>query len=234
MVTYVLCDDNKEYLSYLKDKLSTFIKAEDIIISYSSSCDLLNNISLYEHNTIFILDIVLDNDDGIQLANLINKAIPLAVIIYLSGYLNKVVDIFDTRYCYFIYKRELEQRLPSALHKALQALQTSKHNLLIDLTDKKVIKPLDSIHYMERIRRYTYIHCTNDDIFRVQTQLNTLKQELTPYFIQCHRSFLINLNHVVEYKRTEFILHDKSRIPISRSYSKDVHEAFQKFLTNTL
>ena len=233
MITYVLCDDNKEYLSYLQDKLKELIQDDDIVKTYSSQKDLLQDISLYENNSIFILDIVLEKEDGIELAKCINEAIPFAVIIYLSGYLNKVVDIFDTKHCYFIYKRELNQRLPIALKKALQALQNSMQNLLIELSDKKVLVPQDAIYYMERIRRYTYIH-TIDEVYRVQTPLHSLKQKLTPVFIPCHRSFLINLNHVIEYKRTEFILDNKINVPISRGYSKNVDTSFQKFLTNTL
>lgn len=233
MVTYVLCDDNKKYLPHLKEKLSSYIEEDDAIVSYRSQKELLEDISLYKQNTIFILDIVLKNEDGIELAKEINKTIPLAVIIYLSGYLNKVVDIFDTNLCYFIYKRELEQRLPAALQKARKALNSSRQVLLIELNDKKILKPLESIYYMERIRRYTYIHCSNE-IYRVQSQLQDLKGSLNKHFIQCHRSYLINLRHVVEYRRTEFILDDESIIPISRSYNKEVQSSFQNYLTYSL
>lgn len=233
MATFILCDDNKEYIIYLHKILKTYITEKDNIVSYTSEKDLMHDIHLYEYDSIFILDIVLEKQSGVELAKLINEKVPTAVIIYLSGYLDKVVDIFDTKHCYFIYKQELEQRLPTALQKAMHALQNNKQTLLIVLNDKKILKSVESIRYMERIRRYTFIHCT-DEIYRITTQLEELKKTLPHHFIQCHRSYFINLEHVNEYKRTEFILDDKTIIPISRSFSKQVQKSFQNFLTKAL
>ena len=49
-------------------------------------------------------------------------------------------------------------------------------------------------------------------------------------FIQVHKSFVINLNHIREIKETELVLYDADKvIAISRTFKKQVATAFINF-----
>lgn len=72
--------------------------------------------------TIFLMDIVLDHEDGIDSASSLLEKFHHAVVIFISAYLEKVTDIYETRHCYFIYKPELEIRIEKALNKAVSIL----------------------------------------------------------------------------------------------------------------
>ena len=45
-------------------------------------------------------------------------------------------------------------------------------------------------------------------------------------FVHCHRSYLVNLQHVSAITRTELIMDNGTQIPISRSSYKAVNQAF--------
>lgn len=45
-------------------------------------------------------------------------------------------------------------------------------------------------------------------------------------FVQCHRSYLVNLQHISAIARAEIILDDGTRLPVSRRAHKEVNEAF--------
>lgn len=60
--------------------------------------------------------------------------------------------------------------------------------------------------------------------------IETIAEHLPPYFIRCHRSYIININHI---KSTHLgdnmiCLKDNSRIPISRSYKGDVRQVVKE------
>lgn len=54
-------------------------------------------------------------------------------------------------------------------------------------------------------------------------------QEKSKEFITTHRSYAVNIEKVVRIGRTECVLSDSSVIPVSRSFYKEVNEAFIKY-----
>ncbi len=53
-------------------------------------------------------------------------------------------------------------------------------------------------------------------------------------FIQSHKSFLVNLNHVKEINKVDIILWNDDVIPLSRNYKKLFETAYTKLLYNIL
>ena len=53
--------------------------------------------------------------------------------------------------------------------------------------------------------------------------------EKQPAFIRCHRSYLVNMQHIAAIVKPELILDDKRRLPVSRSAEKRVNQAFIEF-----
>ena len=45
-------------------------------------------------------------------------------------------------------------------------------------------------------------------------------------FVQCHRSYLVNLRHISAIVRAEIVMDDGTRLPISRRMQKEVNQAF--------
>ena len=54
--------------------------------------------------------------------------------------------------------------------------------------------------------------------------LDTIAETLPPYFIRCHRSFIVNMNQIksMHFGENTIRLKDGSAVPISRSYKGDV------------
>ena len=44
-------------------------------------------------------------------------------------------------------------------------------------------------------------------------------------FLRCHKSYLVNMDHVKRMEKTSFIMADGRRIPIGRTYQKTCREA---------
>lgn len=122
----IICEDSSIQADYLKQEV---LKLELPNIScevYNTTMDLLENLSGMNAYSIFLLDIMMPEINGIELAKEINRVHPHACIIFVTAYLNTIGDAQDVNHCYFLLKKELKQRLPIALDKAINTIKNSK------------------------------------------------------------------------------------------------------------
>lgn len=101
--------------------------------------------------------------------------------------------------------------------------------LTVRITDRWVPIHFNQIIFMEAQNRKTYITSKSK---KGTHRLNLTELELIlpkSTFIRCHRSYIININHIKEIQpdsHSTFILImlDESRVPVSQSYSKKIRK----------
>ena len=227
----VIIDDMKQHI----DRILPFLNdlPHDAIKTYQSVSEFTKDRDTLSDYSIFILDICIDQDDGIELAKNILQLFPSSQIIFISSFLEKAIDVYEVEHCYFIYKPKLEAYLPDALNKASHKIEEAKQCLIIQLKDKvKVIRFADII-YIERNKRNTFIHTVSETI-RYAENLNLLDEQLPDYFIRCHNSFIFNIKFALEIKRTSVLLENRITIPVSRKYQLNVKAATHHYLMKEL
>ena len=230
MYQIVICEDDPKQNAYIKKS----IEQVDLPIPVNI-CSYMHTEEIDKADidktipTIFLMDIVLDKENGIEKAIQLHKQFLHSVVIFISAYLEKVTDIYEANHCYFIYKPELDLRLQKALMKAISILQSMQKAISIRSGSKQKIILTKNIVMIERVKRYSYIH-TDTEIIRVTEPFEELFSSLSNSFHQCHRSYIINFEHVKEMKRTDFFTDTGLLVPISRAYSKKIQQAFQTYL----
>lgn len=232
MYNVVILEDDPYQSNYLKNILSHY-RLDMTIQEYTNDESFFDHLSSFPDYSIFLMDIVLPHHDGIELAKKINETIKGSVIIFITGYIQKAADIYDANHCYFIYKPDLEKRLPIALDKAMNEIKLFKQSLLIRVQGNTIILSLNDIIYFERHLRKTVIYLTYKKIETYES-FSSLQPKLTTHFLECHRSFIINLDKVKEYHRDHFIMCNDMNIPISRSHEKKTKQDFQKYLVSKI
>ena len=86
--------------------------------------------------------------------------------------------------------------------------------------------PLASVCYLEVYGHHTHIH-TLQRIVVVRRSLDDLEAAIdSPDFLRCHRSFLINMNHVQGLEGSDFRMSDRALIPISIANQRQIRGAF--------
>ncbi|MDD5572140.1 MAG: LytTR family DNA-binding domain-containing protein [Bacteroidales bacterium] len=79
--------------------------------------------------------------------------------------------------------------------------QTEKYSALCSKVKNRHISNIDreKIMYCEASRSYTWIYLVNEKKIKVSCRLNIVEKKLSSReFIRCHKSFLVNINHVIE------------------------------------
>lgn len=228
MYTIVILEDNKEHSTQIKNIILQMDEDFEIHI-YSNTELFLKDIESFPNYTIFILDIMLNKANGIDIAHLLWNTKIGPHIIFISSFLEKATEVYEVNHCYFVYKPQLEIRLPMAIHKVIFMIKQAKKKLVIQLKDRIRIIPFGTILYVERKKRYTYIHC-EDETIKTTLKINDIAKKLPPYFLRCHNSYIVNLNYVTSLERERFIIANEFFTPISRAFSYQVRKQFHDFL----
>ena len=107
-------------------------------------------------------------------------------------------------------------------------------NKYLDISNQKMIVRLEvkEIRYIESHDHKIYVY-TEKDKYVVYEKLSNILRRLPNVFVQCHKSFLVNLDHVAAIEGREVVMKEGKRIAISRTYYNQMRESFLENIGNT-
>lgn len=89
-----------------------------------------------------------------------------------------------------------------------------------------------SILYFESNNHYVRI-VTTDKEYEIRSTIKNIIMELNDtMFVQCGKSYLVNLQHISSILDNIVYLDNKDKLPISRAYHKEFVDEFTKFFAN--
>lgn len=221
--------NTREYLSYrIKEAFHQF-QEEIEIFEYENADRFLQRLTIAAHYDILFLDIEMPGMDGITLAGEIRKILPHALIIFISSQEQLVFKSLEVQPFRFLRKqlfdKEILQIVPDIQNKVRK-----NHQHMIYLTESSTgdIYSFDSFEllYVEAQRKDCRLKTFEKDTL-IRSTINNMKEKLEPWgFIQCHRSYLVNWRAIYQITKSEVILINNERIPLSRGLSAQVHSQF--------
>lgn len=227
MLTIAVCEDNLIASEEICRKIKQYSPMEAQIFSFSNDSDILT--AVREHQLephIVFMDIELRDSSGIQTAKAITSLLPDCQIIYITNYIDYVSQVYETSHVYFILKSQMDTYFSKALQKAIAHLEElGRFYLSIQFGKSSARIPQKDILYMERVLRNTEIH-TRETVYRTPEKLSILKENIESWFCFSHRSFLVNCRHIITMNRQSCTLSDGSKIPVSRTYYKELQHNF--------
>ncbi len=222
------CEDEKVQAVFLKELVEeweTKSKERCSINLYTSAEQML-----FEHSDFFpfdfiILDIELDQMNGIELARNIRKIDTKVTIAFLSNSREYVFDGYEVAAIRYLMKPITKEQLFPLLDMILHNATKKKEYLIVGFEGEKIKLELSDILYVEAFGHYVSI-ITSKQTFETKMNMKEIAQELNNSFIATHRSYIVNLGYIEKITKTECILKDGQQIPISRNSYKSVNEAF--------
>ena len=138
------------------------------------------------------------------------RHINLAKDTFPAGYLSKPIQ-----------KASLFANIEIALHSHQSKKESTTKITIHNGTDKHII-PLKDILYIQSDHIYSVFHTKTKGRLHQRSSLSEISQQLpSPPFLQVHRSFIANLQHLSGWDNQQLHLEDIS-IPISRSRKKEI------------
>lgn len=228
----LICDDDKEIVYEINKNLNQFFNHKKIHITVSTFND---GDSVVEENQVYdmaFIDIELPGINGLQVAKQlkkINSNIILFIVTSFQGYLDDAMDLKIFRY---LLKPIDKNRFIKSMETAFELYKQNTQNIVIDDSGSYFSVFTSEILYITIEKRKTKI-ITKSHTYLTNQPFDYWKQQLSKYkyFSQPHYSFIVNLNYVISFNKTEVKITDKQiSIPISRRYYKDFKHDFFDYM----
>lgn len=227
----LVCDDNAAACQNLVHRIQ---ELQLNVKGFTKEQDLAEYVRWTPGQYVILLDIMFEERDvGIELARELLKINPDCQIVFISSFLEKACDVYEVDHCYFIHKPQLEERLEAALDKAILRLKLSRTRLVVHEKNNPLQLCLEEVVFIQRVNRYSMIH-TQKETYQVRESFEQLEERLPVSFCQCHRSYMLNFAHAVEFRSREVEMSDGSVVPVSRPYIIPVREAFSAYAAGEL
>ena len=231
MIRIALCDDNKEDMLQLHQKIIEWYRENSknqsvSITEYSDSVSLSSVIDAGDSHDVFFLDVEMPKGDGFQLADKIRNKLPAAIIVFLTSHSELAPDGYKFRALRYVSKLVLSQKLPEALEvvqKEFSALE-SGYLVVPHYTDALRI-PYNEILYVQHILRSSQIYTLRQGVIKDSRGLKTIYSVIgDKRFIYIDRSTFVNIDFIRELKGNEIILRTGESLAISRPMLANVKE----------
>ena len=125
MISILICDNNPIFADYLKQEVEQLLPVP-CRVSVCHSSEALRQICTSDPPGIALMDIHLGDspENGITLARELFPASSDTSVIFITGYIEYVSDVYEADHIYFIRKPVEKEYLRRALDKALEGKQT--------------------------------------------------------------------------------------------------------------
>lgn len=216
---FCICDDDSLHLMLAYDLLSTLSQEMDIecsIDAFTNAKSLLDAASKKIY-TLAILDMMIGNDHGIDLARKLSTGHHAPAIVFTTAFEEFAVESFDVSPLHYLIKPVTREKMASALDR-FQKLQQSDASLRLEPEGQGLrIVAIGDIDYLEALQAKVIVHLHDSTELVVSEMLYTFEEQLPEtLFFRSHRSYLVNLSRVVSIRKFEFVLQNKVAVPIAK------------------
>ena len=230
-INIAICDDDPVMLTRLEELCrETLGEAYSLSFSFSQSAQECLRADQVFH--IALLDVKLLEDSGIRLAQQIMQRNAACRILFVSGHVHVVSDVYAVPHFCFVLKDQMEEKLPPYLLQAAEMCAQDGGRILSVKTGKQIETILLSqIICLERRRHYTYITQENGEICKTLEKLSSLQCRMGPSnFVRCHISYVVNLRFAASIENRTLLLKNGTQIPISIPNEQQVRDCFFRYL----
>ncbi len=229
MLRIAICDDEKIICTGLEDVLYEIGKdinqeiETEVYYSGENLCDYLCEGNRFD---LIFLDIELSNINGVEVGKIIREKLKdeLTQIVYISGNESYAMELFEIRPLNFLIKPFSKEKLEEVLLKAIKLLH--KENNFFEYKNNNITFSilLKDILYFESHGRKVNIVLSNETK-SFYGKLSTVEEQIhNQDFIMIHKSYLINLNHCIEYTYEYVKMSNDEVLTISQNNRKSVRE----------
>lgn len=183
-----------------------------------------------EPSELYILDIHLQDANGLELAKTIRAQQPQAQIIFLTAHAQYVFDAFDVEPLHYLLKPVDEEKLRALIEKALLKYTnaTVKNQFIVQVGNEKIIINEEELFFAEAQGRKITLHF-NDKTITYYGKISTLEQQLNGPFFRSHRSYLVHFKQIKRFDQTTIVFVNDTVAFIARNRYKLFVTAFSHY-----
>jgi DNA-binding LytR/AlgR family response regulator len=231
MIRIAICDDNINLANSTENDISNIGKEKLSCDVFLSGVELIKYLeSNQERFNIYLMDIEMPLQNGIETAAYIRKADRNALIIFITSHKEYVYEVFEVLPFRFLSKPVQFDSLKKVLQDAIEHIHNENKIFFFQIGHEKRQLPYREIIYFEGAGRKVRVHYTNG-IAEYYGQISKVMPILDMnLFTQIHASYIVNMEYIRALQQDEIELAEGIKLPISRKYQVSLKHAHISFL----
>ena len=236
MIKMAICDDNSLQLDMLNDILTEYIENNhgDIRVDkYTSGRDLLDSVKngFYE---IYILDMIMPDMNGLEVASTLRMMKCSAKIIFLTATLEYAVASYDVQAFYYLVKPVDKNRLFRVLDNATSELTSRAEIFTVKNRQGELRLYYKDLLYVDMSDRMLQFHMRDGRTAVGSTIRISFREAVAvflerPNFVLCGAGMMINLDFIDAMSSESVMMRDGTQIfPPKTSYA-ELHKTWRKY-----
>lgn len=201
----VVIEDQSAELEKLSNAL--LLWKQQSTIAYSTEAFSSGELYLEQEDTedfpdLFFLDIQLPGMDGLAVARHLREVGYRGYIIFLTAFHEYVFEGYNVHAFHFLLKPVNPDALCTCMNEIIKELSEASYIFqdkqnTIQIPYREILTFSSRLHYVDIL--------TADNLFCQYTTLGKIMDDLPDYFIRCHRSHIINMQHIIKFREVRFI-----------------------------
>lgn len=204
MLRFIVCEDNKDFLSRLCNAINKTMMPYNFEYKISRFTNYTKEVSEIikrkNEQKVYILDIELGDVSGLEIASEIRENDLESIIIFVTAHNECKNDIFYSRLLAIDYipkDRLWQDRFESTILYTIKAINR-RRVLSFEFNYNSYRVPFDDILYIEKVQdnQKCIIKTENGNQYEIISTISDLSAKLGPNFFQSHKSCIINIDKI--------------------------------------
>lgn len=235
-----ICDDRREEREYLQALCEAYADNKKEICEYvlfSGGKEVLEYCVDSENSVIdlLFLDIEMSGMSGLELRAAVAKEEKIWRIAFVTSHMESVLDAYGIKTIGFVPKPPTYELVEKSIQIVAEEL---KENVTIEIVRDKddVLQiELNDIVYLKAAGSYTEIYTydalqKNESYILSAKKLGDIEKKLSGLsIVRVHKSYLVNLEHVLDAEKSVKLRDIEDELPVGRSYKETVKTRVREY-----
>ena len=220
----LICDDVKADADRLEELLANSEISLSTVV-FADAKDALEYIRSGASVDVCFLDIIMPDINGVELANILRDEGWQGYIVFLSTSKDFGPETYTVKAFSYLIKPASNESVREVLHDIIHAQNAQKKTDTEGISVRGVGQTrfvlFKEISYIEAANQNVIFRLINSSELKMRSTFAEIAASLLEdtRFVQCHRSYIVNMNDIVSVKNNDFIMQNGIKIPIARSFA---------------
>lgn len=225
-----IVDDEIVQLEQIVDEVKKWQKDRKCamnIQTFQNGKGLLNHCAFTDYAfDVFLLDMQMEEMNGLQLGKEVRTMFPESIIIYITNYLEPVCESFKVGAFRYILKANLSIAIGEALDSAEKCIVDNDKYFQYSYKKQDVRIAYNKIIYFESSKRIIRMVLAGGEVKEFYGKISDIEKKIPDkVFVRCHQSFIVNARFIESVEGRWIQLKDNSNIPISDKHVNAIENA---------
>lgn len=230
----VICEDEDKYAAQLTGYINEWAKNESVfveIFTHITAEKFLYDWEDSEDYDVIFLDIKMGSMTGMELAQIIRKSNKDIPIIFTTNMKEYAIMGYSVDAMQYLLKPVKKEECFACLDRVYKSDRIKKYFMFKDL-DKTFRIPHEDIIYIEKFAHNAAIVTVKSKYIFRKTIAQLLEELNDNLFVQCHRSYIVNIRHIDSVSKNFLVMSNNNEIMLSKNLAKKINEKFYNYNVN--